>query len=78
MNEIKRAMLGDKEAQSKSRIVARKCVGEGLGTCKRCCENGIWNRMWMCFLYEIEGLDGCYCYECVEELKMEQPPADFN
>ena len=35
-----------------------QCKGEGQGSCKRCIDNGKWNRMWMCFLYEIEGLDG--------------------
>lgn len=46
-----------------------KCSGEGQGSCKRCIDNGIWNRYWMCFLYEIEGLDGCYCLKCVKELE---------
>lgn len=47
----------------------KKCEGEGLGSCKRCEEKGKWNRQWMCFLYTIEGLDGCYCYECAKELE---------
>ena len=34
-----------------------KCVGEGQGSCKRCSDNGKWNRNWMCFLYEIEGYE---------------------
>lgn len=45
-----------------------QCKGEGQGSCKRCIDNGKWNRMWMCFLYEIEGLDGCYCSDCVKEI----------
>ena len=28
-----------------------KCSGEGQGSCKRCSDNGKWNRQWMCFLY---------------------------
>lgn len=45
-----------------------QCTGNGQGSCKRCTENGIWNRNWMCFLYEIENLDGCYCSNCVSEI----------
>lgn len=45
-----------------------QCKGEGLGSCKRCSDNGIWNRNWMCFLYKIEGMKGCYCSKCVKEL----------
>ena len=44
-----------------------QCQGEGQGTCKRCNDKGIWNVNWMCFLYKIEGLEGCYCRECVKE-----------
>lgn len=46
-----------------------KCTGEGQGSCTRCNDNGKWNRIWMCFLYKIEGLDGCYCSDCVKELQ---------
>lgn len=46
----------------------KRCEGEGQGTCALCEKNGKWNRMWMCFLYKIEGMDGCYCYKCVNEI----------
>ena len=46
-----------------------KCTGEGQGSCKRCSDNGKWNRTWMCFLYKIEGYEGCYCSDCVRELQ---------
>lgn len=49
-------------------IKIRKCTGEGQGSCKRCSDNGKWNRTWMCFLYKIDGLPGCYCWECVKKL----------
>ena len=45
-----------------------RCSGEGQGSCKRCTDKGKWNRTWMCFLYEIEGYEGCYCSDCVLEL----------
>lgn len=48
-----------------------RCSGNGQGSCKRCEDNGIWNRHWMTFLYEIEGFDGCYCPKCVEAIKEE-------
>lgn len=44
------------------------CEGEGQGSCKRCVDKGIWNRMWMSFLYKIEGFEGCYCAKCVDEI----------
>lgn len=47
------------------------CEGEGQGSCKRCVDKGIWNRMWMSFLYKIEGLEGCYCAKCVDEITEE-------
>jgi len=48
------------------------CTGEGQGSCKRCEDKGIWNRTWMCFLYRIEGLEGCYCEKCVKEIAGEE------
>lgn len=46
-----------------------KCIGEGQGSCKRCTDKGKWNRTWMCFLYKIEGYEGCYCGDCVKEMQ---------
>lgn len=46
-----------------------QCKGEGQGQCRRCLLNGKWNVTWMCFLYKIEGLEGCYCEKCVDEYK---------
>ena len=46
-----------------------KCTGEGQGSCKSCSDNGKWNRTWMCFLYKIEGYEGCYCRDCVKEIQ---------
>ena len=51
-----------------SNLKITQCKGEGQGSCKRCSDNGKWNRNWMCFLYKIEGLDGCYCSECVKKI----------
>ena len=53
-------------------IKITKCTGEGLGSCKRCSEKGKWNRMWMCCWYKIEGYEGCYCSDCVKEIKKER------
>lgn len=46
-----------------------KCTGEGQGSCTRCNYKGKWNRSWMCFLYKVEGFEGCYCSDCVKELQ---------
>lgn len=45
--------------------------GRRSGSCKRCVDKGIWNRMWMSFLYKIEGLEGYYCAKCVDEITEE-------
>ena len=52
-----------------SNLKITRCTGEGQGSCKRCLDNGKWNRTWMCFLYKIEGYEGCYCSDCVKEIK---------
>lgn len=49
-----------------------QCSGDGQGSCKRCIDNGKWNVNWMCFLYKIEGLDGCYCSDCVKKITEEK------
>lgn len=49
-------------------IKVTECKGNGQGSCKRCSERGIWNRVWMCFLYKIEGYEGCYCLDCMKEI----------
>lgn len=45
-----------------------KCAGEGQGSCKKCSDNGKWNRNWLCFLYHIEGYNGCYCSDCAKKI----------
>lgn len=52
-----------------SELKITQCKGEGQGSCKRCTDNGKWNVNWMCFLYKIEGKEGCYCFDCVKEIK---------
>lgn len=47
----------------------KRCKGEGQGSCKMCEDNGIFNRCWMTMLYKIEGMDGCYCSQCVDKIK---------
>lgn len=46
-----------------------QCKGEGQGSCKMCNDKGNWNVNWMCFLYKIDGYEGCYCLKCVNEIK---------
>lgn len=45
-----------------------RCSGEGASACKRCTDNGKWNITWACFLYKIEGYEGCYCADCVKAI----------
>ncbi len=46
-----------------------RCSGEGQGSCTRCTYLGKYNRTWMCFLSNIEGLSGCYCSDCVSDIR---------
>ena len=46
-----------------------QCKGEGQGVCKRCQEHGMYGLNWTCFLYKIEGMEGCYCEYCVKEIE---------
>lgn len=57
------------EVKGMSGLKITECEGEGQGSCKMCEDNGIWNRAWMCFLYKIEGYEGCYCSDCVDKIK---------
>lgn len=50
----------------------QRCTGEGQGECRKCKMDGIWNRRWMSFLYEIEGMPGVYCWDCVKKIAKEQ------
>lgn len=52
-----------------SHLKITRCKGEGQGSCKMCMDNGKWNTNWMCFLYEIEGYEGCYCSECAKRIE---------
>lgn len=48
-----------------------QCKGEGFGSCKMCKDNGKWNMNWMCFLYDVAGYDGHYCWDCVKKIQAE-------
>lgn len=52
-------------------IKVTHCKGEGQGECRRCKQTKGWGLNWMCFLYEIEGYKGCYCFDCVKEILKE-------
>lgn len=60
------------------KIKVSHCQGEGAGSCKRCTDRGKWNQNWMCFLYKIDGLDGCYCRDCVEEIRKEMEASNMK
>ena len=50
--------------------------GEGQGQCTLCKKRGKWNVKWMCFLYRIEGKEGVYCIDCVNEIKTKEVEND--
>ena len=56
----------------------KQCEGDGQGSCIRCAERGKWNRMWMCFLYEIEGINGTYCWECAQKIVRSKMKQDID
>lgn len=49
-----------------------RAKGEGQGQCRLCEQRGKWNRHWMCFLYKIEGKEGVYCSDCMNEIKLQK------
>lgn len=51
-----------------NQIKVTRCKGEGQGECRRCKQTKGWGLNWMCILYEIEGREGCYCFDCVKEI----------
>ena len=53
---------------SKKTLKVTRCKGEGQGSCKMCTDNGKYGRFWMCFLFEIEGYEGCYCPDCARKI----------
>lgn len=69
---IERIMETEGAERDMDLIKVNRCKGEGQGSCKRCSEKGKGNRVWMCSLYEIEGREGCYCFDCVKELLKEE------
>ena len=62
-------LVKEYEKGRRGEMKVTKCKGEGQGSCKRCSDKGKWNRTWMCFLYKIEGYEGCYCADCVKEIQ---------
>ena len=55
-----------------NQIKVTRCKGEGHGECRRCKQTKGWGLNWMCFLYEIEGREGLYCFDCVKEILKEK------
>lgn len=51
-----------KKQVAKIKTKIQKCKGEGQGKCSKCGQIN-----WMCFLYEVPGLEGCYCRNCIEK-----------
>lgn len=45
--------------------------GNGQGQCALCKKRGKWNVQWMCFLYKVEGKEGVYCKNCVDEFRIQ-------
>lgn len=48
-----------------------KAQGEGQGQCALCKKRGKWNIQWMDFLYKVEGKEGVYCKNCVDEFRIQ-------
>ena len=49
---------------------AYNCQGNGQSSCRRCTDNGKWNRSWMGMLYKLTPEDAapCYCRDCIREV----------
>ena len=55
-----------------------RCKGNGQVSCKGCNDKGIWNRYWMCFLYKIQGQEGCYCEKCIKEIARQEECENYE
>ena len=47
----------------------KRCNGNGQAQCSGCKNKGKWNVQWSSFLYEVEGKEGLYCFDCVKEIR---------
>lgn len=45
--------------------------GNGQGQCTLCKKRGKQNVQWIDFLYKVEGKEGVYCKNCVDELRIQ-------
>lgn len=45
--------------------------GTGQGQCALCKKRDKYNVQWMTFLYKIEGKEGVYCKNCVDEIRIQ-------
>ncbi len=49
----------------------KRAEGEGQAQCRGCKDRGKWNIQWCTFLYKIEGKEGLYCEDCMQQIKTE-------
>ncbi len=50
----------------------KRAEGNGQAQCKGCKDKNKWNVQWCCHLYEVEGKEGLYCFDCVKEIRLNE------
>ena len=56
----------------------KQAVGNGQTQCRGCKDKGIWNVQWTDFLFRIDGLEGCYCRKCVNEIQAKEQTRKYT
>lgn len=53
-------------------VEIKRAKGNGQAQCRGCKNKDKWNVQWCDFLYEIEGKEGLYCFNCVKEIRLNE------
>lgn len=51
--------------------LVKRCTGNGLSSCTRCRRLGRYSLMWDSFLFQIDGIEGRYCSDCVKAILLD-------
>lgn len=53
-------------------VEIKRAEGNGQAQCKGCKDKNKWRVQWVTQLYEVEGKEGLYCFDCVKEIRLNE------
>lgn len=53
-------------------VAIKRAEENGQAQCKGCKDKGKWNVQWCTMLYEVEGKESLYCFDCVKEIRLNE------